>query len=384
MTAIGQFPVAGRTTTRADYETLMTTLNRWIDDRGQRLVTLDDEVGLHGAERDRADVGIAFVVWQAVRERRDALAVIDWPRSERPSPAVAELTYQPLTDNSGTELAASLPEAVRLVDAIVDRVGPTIARSEAATVQQMAAYESIAVDLAAAERLAEELGDQVRAVADMRRRLDRLTTATPDAELAAVDAAALASDVAAARAGLETTAGERAAALAECASAASRLDALRARESDARTAAERCGERIAAPPRLAIPSVDAVALPPSDLASQPWPQARAAATTFVTTVDRLERAFDVVVETYEAPLRERDDLRGLVQAYRDKAASLGIAERDDVDATYRTVKTLLWTAPCDLDTARAAADEYVRLVRGASDPARSGAPTDRTSEKEVP
>ena len=52
----------------------------------------------------------------------------------------------------------------------------------------------------------------------------------------------------------------------------------------------------------------------------------------------------------------RDELRGLLGAYRAKAAALGAAEDPELTSRYRRARDLLWTAPCQL----AAADDAVR------------------------
>jgi hypothetical protein len=63
---------------------------------------------------------------------------------------------------------------------------------------------------------------------------------------------------------------------------------------------------------------------------------------------------------YEFSLRglpgRRDELRGLLGAYRAKATALGGAEDVALSARYRRAQDLLRTAPCDL----AAADQAVR------------------------
>src|SRR5262249_43118478 len=64
----------------------------------------------------------------------------------------------------------------------------------------------------------------------------------------------------------------------------------------------------------------------------------------------------------------RDELRGLLDAYRAKAGRLGAAEDAALDASYRHAHDLLWTAPCDLAAASAAVTGYqqavLRLGRG--------------------
>jgi hypothetical protein len=64
-------------------------------------------------------------------------------------------------------------------------------------------------------------------------------------------------------------------------------------------------------------------------------------------------------------LASRDELRGLLGAYKAKAARLGAIE--DLATLYDAARELLWTAPCDLDVAEQAVQRYQHevLTRGA-------------------
>jgi hypothetical protein len=61
-------------------------------------------------------------------------------------------------------------------------------------------------------------------------------------------------------------------------------------------------------------------------------------------------------------LGKRDELRGLLRAYKVKAARLGAAEDPDLAARYDQAYGLLWTAPCDLAAAEAAVAAYQRAI----------------------
>lgn len=62
-------------------------------------------------------------------------------------------------------------------------------------------------------------------------------------------------------------------------------------------------------------------------------------------------------------LDRRDELRGLLDAYRARALRLGAAEDADLGARYEHARELLWTAPCDLPSAAAAVTGYQQAVR---------------------
>lgn len=387
--AAGAYPPPDAPMDRASFDAMLATLSTWVTDRGRRLVELD-EVAAVGPPAVGTDVDLAFVVWQAIVERRDALVATDWTDRSRPNLAVTAAVWAPLADGSGAELAANLPEAVSLVDELARRVAVAIDRSTSANVASHQARMAIDTDLAVIDRLASSLGQQVRAAADLRRELERVAGAQAggpdDGSEGELDAAALArvrGDAAALRADLEATDRHRAATLAACADAGPTLDRLRALEAEARAAVAHCAEHFTHPPRLAVPSVEAVAALPADLADLPWSQARPLAEAFLLTVDRVERALRQVVDANTAPRRERDDLRGLLQAYRAKADSLGAAEHPDLDAAFRAAKRELWSAPCDLDRARELCSDYQRRVRLLPTTGSATRPHDGPSDREA-
>lgn len=63
-----------------------------------------------------------------------------------------------------------------------------------------------------------------------------------------------------------------------------------------------------------------------------------------------------------AAIEKRDELRGLLRAYKAKAARLGAAEDPDLAARHERAHGLLWTAPCDLAAAEAAVAAYQRAI----------------------
>ncbi|MEP7022985.1 MAG: hypothetical protein ABJB47_04070 [Actinomycetota bacterium] len=62
----------------------------------------------------------------------------------------------------------------------------------------------------------------------------------------------------------------------------------------------------------------------------------------------------------------RNELRGLLDAYRARAARLGSAEDSGLQAGYEQARKLLWTAPCDLAAAADAVTGYQQAVLGIS------------------
>lgn len=67
-------------------------------------------------------------------------------------------------------------------------------------------------------------------------------------------------------------------------------------------------------------------------------------------------------DTATALLGRRDELRGRLDAYRAKAARLGLAEDAELTEAHQQAKELLYTAPCDLAAATRALAGYQRLI----------------------
>lgn len=63
-----------------------------------------------------------------------------------------------------------------------------------------------------------------------------------------------------------------------------------------------------------------------------------------------------------AILDQRGELRGLLDAYRAKAARLGGAENSELAGRYARAHDLLWSAPCDLAAAADAVRQYQSAV----------------------
>ena len=72
----------------------------------------------------------------------------------------------------------------------------------------------------------------------------------------------------------------------------------------------------------------------------------------LTRLDRLDDAFDLVQARFTDVLSQRDDLRGLLQSFRDKAGGSGLAEHADLEPLFREAEGELWSAPCDVDRAK--------------------------------
>jgi hypothetical protein len=61
-------------------------------------------------------------------------------------------------------------------------------------------------------------------------------------------------------------------------------------------------------------------------------------------------------------LDRRNELRGLLDAYRARAAKLGGAEDENLETLHERARSLLWTAPCDLQAATSAVTSFQQAV----------------------
>lgn len=142
--------------------------------------------------------------------------------------------------------------------------------------------------------------------------------------------------------------------------------AARAAWQDAASAQDRAAAKIAAsalPPLPPAPDLDARLASLTALqAAGRWPR-------LASELDLMDRQAALATRDYHeaeqvavALLRRRDELRGLLEAYQAKAASLGAVEDIGLTTIHDEARALLWTAPCDLATAADAVTRYQAAV----------------------
>ncbi len=151
----------------------------------------------------------------------------------------------------------------------------------------------------------------------------------------------------------------------------------RSAREDAVTAWRQATEKIAA---------GALPPPPADLADLSARlaglgtlQAASRWTRLASELDLLDRELATATAGFKeaeramvAAMAKRDELRGLLGAYKAKAARLGAVEDPGLAERYDRARDLLWTAPCDLAAAEAAVAGYQQAVLEVqqSDPGR--------------
>jgi chromosome segregation ATPase len=160
--------------------------------------------------------------------------------------------------------------------------------------------------------------------------------------------------------------------IAQVTAAAARARAAR---DDAGAAWQRAATKIAA---------EAMPEPPDDIAGVSGRLAALDALLAAGRWTRLESELDLLERELEAAaarfidteravvalMSRRDELRGLLDAYKAKAARLGAAEDAVLAERYSRARDLLWTAPCDLAAAADAVTGYQQAVLAAGGQAR--------------
>ncbi|MGH3208634.1 MAG: hypothetical protein ACRDNO_12830 [Trebonia sp.] len=152
--------------------------------------------------------------------------------------------------------------------------------------------------------------------------------------------------------------------------ASRRIDSLAAATAAARAARQ---DAVAARRDVAA-RVSALPPLPPEIPEPPLPTLAALAaggqwTRLATELDRCDADLGAanaqtadLSQTAAEALGKRDELRGLLRAYKAKAARLGGAEDPDLSAKHDQAYGLLWTAPCDLAAAEAAVAAYQRAI----------------------
>lgn len=337
------------TPTAEQMAALLTQWTDWLGGRTDAMLSLEDRVRTAGTAEDQADLAAAFVARKAVGDRLQAIADL----AERDRAQAAALATQPLVDNLGGPVGQNLADAAALVDAIVQRVESHVSGVETRSATDVALATQADGDLSVAERLAAQLGSHVNRAAQLRTELVNRR-----------GLAGVASQAAGLRADLEEIDAERRQLFDTWATLGDRLSSLSDVEVSVRQLAERCRDKVVQAPTLAIPSVAAVgALQSSDdVKVMPWSAARAVMAPIIDKVERLEAALAEARRRYQQPLDERDDLRGLLHSFRDKASAHGLGESSDLEPLYRQAESLLWAAPCDVSAARPLVERYVATV----------------------
>lgn len=343
-------------------------LRRWRDDLRTALNALDRRAQVAtDTDAFTGDLTLALSLAESISRRTDEL-ITTWDSgrvTDKELAQLAQLMWGRLPDALGSPSAFSLSEATTLAAALEARLA---ARLDADTIAGSGAADRL-------EPLRETLARCHDLAATLERRADDVDALAADLEKAlATDAKTLGAEIARIADSAEVLERDlikelalRASVSRDAAALAGRVASLTATAAEVQQTAQRCRDKIANPPRLAVPDVTVLGpVPPvPDGPDQPgtWTAARAALDEYRSRLDRAAAALAEASRCYAAPLTERAELRGLAEAYRAKAGAAGFAEDPDLDSQWVRLRDVLWQAPCDLGAARKRLDEYSQAVQ---------------------
>jgi hypothetical protein len=280
---------------------------RDLADTGWQELTLEAAVAaMRRAFTEVAEVTSAVeTVWAEVGRRLDAVA--------------EELTRaRPLADGLGDDTGSAFRDAQASLDSL---------RADVNT-DPLAHWHDGQADTFAADQLKKQVADLTARIAELdrlraqtQRKIDELSTAT-----------------AAARAAREE-------AIAAWGHAAERITGIPP-----------------LPPEITEPPIDSLT---KLAAAGRWTRLQAELDRCHSDLAAAAAATEDSQRSVATALGRRDELRGLLGAYKSKAGRLGAAEDSDLAARYDQAYELLWTAPCDLAAAAAAVTTYQQAILAA-------------------
>jgi hypothetical protein len=343
-------------------------LRRWRDDLRVALDALDRRAQVaSSADAFTADLTLVLSLAESISRRTDEL-IATWDSGrvgDKELARLAELMWARLPDALGNPSAFSLDEATTLAAALESRLA---ARLDADTIAGSGAADRIAP-------LRDTLARCHDLATTLERRVDEANALAVELEAAlASDAKTLAAEITRIADAADLLERDliketalRTSVSRDVAALAARVAELEQIAADVRETAQRCRDKIANPPRLAVPDIAALGPvpPPPDGPDLPgtWTAARAALDAYQARLDQAAAALAEAGRRYAAPLAERAELRGLAEAYRAKAAAAGLAEDPGLDTQFAAARAVLWRAPCDLVAARRLAETYGHAVQ---------------------
>jgi len=357
-------------------------LGTWRDKRRGELDLLD-EAALNAPGRgDSAtgltgDIMLSMALWKAVADRHDLLMAtwdsgrVGQVERERLSTLIwgrldatldPRLAKRPDVPSSSGALAVSLPEAMRLSDALAASLrarlslDPTDA-DVAGRVRQLRAQLERVRDLVSAEP-PETRDTFSRKLAKLDERLSEMVDkAKRGADVGGL-VGPLEADAARTERDLIVGSATRAEAARDVARARQLRAELEARGAAIRDLAAQCVAAVNPAPRLAVPDVAALG---------PVPQNAAEVDAYLARLATVSRALNLAHAAYSTALDERSELRGRLEAYAIKANRVsqtgnvkGTAggnannnAKDDLDELFRRAEEALSARPADIARARA-------------------------------
>jgi len=370
----------------------LEALGAWRDGRRAELERLDEAAlnatdgssGSSGSTGLTGDVLLSMALWKAVADRHDLL-VATWDsgragRAERERLATLiwgrldatldpRLAQRPDVPSSRGALAVSLPEAMRLSDALAASLRARLSLDPAdadvtSRLRQLRAQLERVRDLVRAEP-----PDTHEAFSGKLVKLDTRLGEMVEKARRGADVGGLVGPLEADAARTERDLIVGSATRAEAARDVTRARELRAeleaRGSAIRDLAARCVVAVTPAPRLAVPDVAALG---------PVPQSLAEVETYLARLATVSRALNLAHAAYATALEEREVLRGQLEAYAIKATmtdstgSGSSGASDDLGELFRRAQDVLRAEPADMARARALVSAHQAYVTSRSTP----------------
>jgi hypothetical protein len=338
-----------------------STRQRW-ESAAATLAALWELYAAYSAVIDRAAEALARRPGQ--RELADITALLTGPSVEIDH-GPAPLALRNLADAGREQLTLTAARA-RMSRAFAEVTG-VVSAAEQAWNDVAGKLDSAAADLSGVEVLGDQ--DLAAELAEVQAELDRLRgllnadllggQANPAAADRLLDRAAA---VAARSAGLARV---RDGARQRIAAVTAAADAARAAREDAAEARLRAAAKFTSVPAVPADRTDLsarIAALDTLLTAGRWTRLSSELDLIEGELASATSNFRNTERTVAALLSRRDELRGLLDAYKAKAARLGAAEDPGLVARYGQARELLWTAPCDLNAAAAAVNRFQQAV----------------------
>lgn len=369
----------------------LEALGTWRDQRQGELDQLDQAAlaatdktsdpasGTTGGSGVTGDVMLSMALWKAVADRydlllatwdsgrvgqaeRERLSTLIWGRLD--ATLDPRLARRPDVPSSSGALAVSLPEAMRLSDALAASLRSRLCLDAGdadvtGRVRQLRAQLERVRDLVATEPPASR-DTYSRKLATLDTRLGELVDKTRRGADVGGLIGPLEADAARTERDLIVGSATRTEAARDVTRARELRSQLAARGAAIRDLAAQCVATVNPAPRLAVPDVAALG---------PVPQTAAEVDAYLTRLATVSRALNLAHAAYATAMDERSELRGRLEAYAIKAsrvagsgsgsaaAAHGVDAqrdtRDDLDVLFRRAENALDARPADMVRARA-------------------------------
>lgn len=364
--------------TAQDALSYLEALGAWREQRRGELDLLDQAAlnapgGAESATGVTGDVMLSMALWKAVADRydllmatwdsgrvgqteRERLATLIWGRLD--ATLDPRLAQRPDVPSASGALAVSLPEAMRLSDALAAslRTRLSLDPSDAEVtgrLRQLRAQLERVRDLVTVEPQESREGFS-HTLAKLDSRLSEMVDkAKRGADVGGL-VGPLEADAARVERDLIVGSATRAAAARSVARARQLRGELEARGAAIRDLAAQCVAVVKPAPKLAVPDVDALG---------PVPATASEVDAYLARLATVSRAMNLAHAAYSGAMDEREELRGRLEAYAVKATRIagngndsgtdtGDAS-DDLGELFRRAQNVLRAEPADMARARA-------------------------------